>query len=64
MVADAFQLEQGIVLDTTKSDGQMKKTASNRKLRGYLPDFKFTPLKEAIGVTVDWFLKNYDIARK
>ncbi|KAG7243661.1 hypothetical protein INR49_011218 [Caranx melampygus] len=33
--------------DTSMSDGQMKKTATNAKLRRYLPDFTFTPLKEA-----------------
>jgi len=32
--------------DTTKADGQFKKTASNAKLRTYLPDFKFTPIKK------------------
>lgn len=32
--------------DTTKSDGQFKKTASNAKLRRYRPDFKFTPFKQ------------------
>lgn len=32
--------------DTTKSDGQYKKTASNKKLRTYLPDFKFTPMRD------------------
>ena len=32
--------------DTSKSDGQYKKTASNAKLRSYLPDFKFTPIKQ------------------
>lgn len=32
--------------DTTMSDGQMKKRANNAKLRSYLPDFTFTPLKE------------------
>lgn len=31
--------------DTSKADGQYKKTASNAKLRKYLPDFKFTPFK-------------------
>lgn len=31
--------------DTSKADGQYKKTASNTKLRKYLPDFKFTPFK-------------------
>ena len=28
--------------DTSKSDGQFKKTASYAKLRKYLPNFKFT----------------------
>ena len=32
--------------DTTKADGQYKKTASNAKLRKYLPDFQFTPFQE------------------
>ncbi len=32
--------------DTTKSDGQFKKTASNLKLRKYLPEYKFTPFEE------------------
>lgn len=32
--------------DTTKSDGQFKKTASNEKLRKYMPGFKFTPFKQ------------------
>lgn len=64
MVADAFKLEQGIVLDTTKADGQYKKTASNNKLRCYLPDFQFTPLKDAIERSVEWFVQNYDVARK
>ena len=47
-----------------KADGQFKKTASNQKLRTYLPDFKFTPIEEAIEDTVKWFNENYDIARK
>ncbi len=32
--------------DTTKNDGQFKKTASNSKLKKYLPDFKFTPMNQ------------------
>jgi hypothetical protein len=34
-----------VKFDTSKADGQYKKTASNAKLRKYLPDFKFTPFK-------------------
>ena len=45
-----------IVFDTSKADGQFKKTvkwhynhkASNKKLRSFRPDFKFKPLKEGI----------------
>ena len=32
--------------DTSKSDGQLRKTVSNAKLRKYRPDFKFTDLKQ------------------
>lgn len=32
--------------DTTKADGQFKKTASNAKLLRYRPNFTFTPFKQ------------------
>jgi GDP-L-fucose synthase len=65
MVADAFELPRDrVVFDDSKSDGQYKKTASNAKLRGYLPDFKFMPMAEGIKDAVTWFQENYDIARK
>ncbi|KAJ1517070.1 GDP-L-fucose synthase, partial [Coelomomyces lativittatus] len=46
------------------TDGQYRKTASNAKLRSYLPDFQFTSLNQGIQETVDWFLKNYETCRK
>lgn len=63
IIAQALDFEGKILFDTTMSDGQMKKTASNAKLRGYRPDFAFTPLNEAIKKTCDWFVANHDIAR-
>jgi len=52
--------KQGPVnFDSTKADGQYKKTASNLKLRKYLPDFKFTPFKQAMKESVEWFVENY-----
>jgi len=62
-VAKAMEVDD-IKFDTTKSDGQFKKTASNAKLRTFLPDFKFTPIEEGIQKTVEWFTVNYDTARK
>lgn len=63
IITQALEFEGKILFDTSMSDGQMKKTASNGKLRGYRPDFAFTPLNEAIKKTCDWFVANYDTAR-
>ena len=50
--------------DTSRADGQFRKTCSNARLRSHLPDFKFTPLKTAIKESCDWFKTNYETARK
>ena len=63
-IAEAMEFKGQITFDTTKADGQFKKTASNAKLRTYLPDFKFIDIKAGIKKSVDWFVANYDIARK
>lgn len=63
-IAKAFSFKGKIVFDTTKADGQHKKTASNKKLRGHLPDFQFVNFDEAISESVDWFITNYEKARK
>lgn len=63
-VVEAMDFKGQILYDTSKSDGQFKKTASNEKLRRYLPDFQFTPIKAAIEESCDWFVQNYETARK
>lgn len=59
-IVDALGFEGEVKFDTSAADGQYKKTASNAKLRRYLPDFKFTPFKQAMKESVDWFVENYD----
>lgn len=63
MVADAMGTPAP-GYDASKADGQLKKTASNKKLRSYLPDYKFKPIREGIQESVDWLVANYDSARK
>ncbi|XP_044525392.1 GDP-L-fucose synthase isoform X1 [Gracilinanus agilis] len=63
-IAEAMGFQGEVTFDTTKSDGQFKKTASNKKLRTYLPDFQFTPFKQAVKETCGWFETNYEQARK
>lgn len=64
MIAEAMDFKGEICFDTTKADGQFKKTANNAKMRKYLPDFQFTPMKEAIRKSVVWFVENYENVRK
>jgi GDP-L-fucose synthase len=63
-VAQATGFTGEIVFDTTKADGQFKKTACNKKLRKYRPDYNFTPMAVGVQKSVDWFVANYDTARK
>lgn len=63
-VAKAMEFEGEVVFDTSKADGQFKKTACNKKLRKHLPDYKFTSMEDGIKKSVDWFVENYETARK
>jgi GDP-L-fucose synthase len=63
-VAKAMKFDGEVVFDTTKADGQFKKTACNKKLRGLRPDYKFISMEEGVQKAVDWFLENYETARK
>lgn len=63
-VAKAMKFEGEIIFDSTKADGQFKKTADNKKLRSYRPDYKFTSMEEGVQKAVDWFVENYETARK
>ena len=63
-VAKAMKVEGEVVFDTEKADGQFKKTACNKKLRSYRPDYKFTTIDDGIQKAVDWFNANYETCRK
>jgi GDP-L-fucose synthase len=52
--------EKRIIFDINKPSGQFKKTASTDAPL----DFKFTPLEEGLEKTINWFISNYDTARK
>ncbi|XP_017836690.1 probable GDP-L-fucose synthase [Drosophila busckii] len=62
-IAAAFKFKGQLICDTSKADGQHKKTASNAKLRALLPDFEFTDFKSAIQSSVLWYIENYAAAR-
>jgi GDP-L-fucose synthase len=53
-----------IQFDTSKEDGQYKKTVSIEKLKSYLPELVFEPMDKMLKETIDWFTKNYESVRK
>jgi len=63
-VAKAMKFEGEVIFDTSKADGQFKKTACNKKLRGLRPDYKFTSMEDGIQKSCDWFDANYETCRK
>jgi len=58
IISDNFNYKDKIVFDSTKSDGQFKKTAACDI------NYNFTKIEDGIKETVDWFNKNYLQARK
>ena len=68
LIARAFNYESFMVFDDSFADGQYKKTADNSKLMNlfYLMNesFEFTHMEHGIQSSVDWFVENYEIARK
>eukprot|EP00301_Raphidiophrys_heterophryoidea_P025172 c8383_g1_i1.p1 GENE.c8383_g1_i1~~c8383_g1_i1.p1 ORF type:complete len:329 (-),score=87.83 c8383_g1_i1:266-1222(-) len=63
MIVESMDFRGKVVFDTSKADGQFKKTANNAKLRGLVPDLQFVPLRNGIRESVEWFVANYDTAR-
>lgn len=42
-----------------KPDGQLRRLSDTSRFRKIFPDFKFTPIEEALKYSVDWFVDNY-----
>ena len=64
MVVYYIGYKGNLIFDSDKPDGQHRKPSDNSKLKGYLPNFKFTPIEEGVKKTVDWFVNNYENIRK
>lgn len=59
-----FNIDVKIQYNTTQCNGQYKKTATNSKLRSFLPEFEFTPFVVGVREVVEWFCDNYPNIRK
>ena len=64
ILVDEFKFKGKVIFDSSKPDGQFKKPSDNSKIKELLPDFQYTPFEQGIKETVNWFIENYETARK
>ena len=64
LLVDEFKFKGKVIFDKTKPDGQLRKPSDNSKIKELMPDFEYTPFEQGIKETVNWFIENYDTARK
>ena len=64
MIARAFGMEDRIVFDSSKEDGQFRKTASTEKLKLCKDNYEFVELEDKIKEIIEWFCVNYEFVRK
>ena len=56
--------ENKIVYNTSYSDGIIKKTVSNEKLKKIMPYIKFIEIEKGLQMTYDWFIENQNNIRE
>lgn len=54
-ISELVGFDGQIIWDTTKPDGQMRKLLSNKKMKRLLGPQKFTPLREGLTKTIEWY---------
>ena len=64
ILVDEFKFKGKVIFDSSKPDGQFKKPSDNSKIKELLPNFEYTPFEQGIKETVNWFIENYETARK
>ena len=55
---------EGNIVYNQELDGQIRKPSDNSKLKSLLSEFKFVPIEVGLRKVVEWFIKNYESARK
>ncbi|OGR56433.1 MAG: hypothetical protein A3I11_02080 [Elusimicrobia bacterium RIFCSPLOWO2_02_FULL_39_32] len=63
MITQVMDFKGPVIYDQTKPEGAAARLLNNAKFKTLFPNFKFTPLKDALQTTVQWFVENYSNAR-
>lgn len=63
-ICDIFKFKNKIIFDTNKPEGQFRKPSDNSYLKSIIGDFTFTPLRNGLEETIEFFNQNYNSIRK
>jgi GDP-L-fucose synthase len=63
-ICDIFKFPNKIIFDSSKPDGQYRKPSSNDRLMTIIGDYRFTPLREGLEETINWFNSTYPNIRR
>ena len=64
LIANEFNYIDKLRYDTSKNDGQYRKTVDNTKFKKHYHNFEFINIENGIKETVQWFQNNYNTCRK
>ena len=64
VIAKSMNFNGKITFDASKPAGLFRKPTDNSNLKRHLPEYKFINIEDGIQKTVEWFIKNYEFARK
>jgi len=64
LIVKQFNFKGKVVFDTSKPEGAIKKSSSNKIFRDIFPTFKFTDLENGLAITIEDFIRNYTTLRK
>jgi|TARA_R110001583_G_scaffold59311_2_gene176504 GDP-L-fucose synthase len=64
IIVDIMNFSGKVLYESDRLEGQHRKPASNEKFKTHYSDFRFTPLREGLEKSIEWFIKNYEKARK
>lgn len=53
-----------VVWNTSKPNGQRSRPSDKTLFNQYFPNFEYTPLEEGVRTMWEWFVQNYEVARK
>lgn len=58
-ISEIFRIDEGLVFDASKPDGQLRKPSDTSIFKMLFHDFEFKSIRCGLQETIEWFLKEY-----